>query len=156
MRVRLTSDPDGAIVLEATYREWDPVREHFKREIPYEGRRWDEVRKRWIISVLYTADLLQFLTQHGAQIQDDRTPVTSVAAVPPMPEDLREAFDALYLAYTAPLCVAEASFRALSKYFHPDRGGDPQQFHTVNDAIAVVRHYLDPRPEDPDANDIPF
>jgi hypothetical protein len=68
-------------------------------------------------------------------------------AAPPMPEDLREAFDALYLAYSAPLCVAEGSYRALSKYFHPDKGGDVAQFHQVNDAIAIIRHYLDPQDE---------
>ena len=89
-------------------------------------------------------------------MQDDRTPGTTLTAAPPMPDDLRKAFEALTVAYEAPLCVAEAAFRALSKYYHPDRGGDPQQFHAVNDAIAVVRHYLDPRPEDRDADTLAF
>jgi hypothetical protein len=156
MRVRLTSEPDGAVALEASYRDWEPVREDFKREIPYDGRRWDADRKRWVIAALYVSDLMQFLSQRGAQVQDDRAPTTAAVAVPPMPEDLREAFDVLYLAYSAPLCAAEAVFRALSKYCHPDRGGDVQKFHHVNDAIAVVRKYLDPRPENHDDDTVPF
>jgi hypothetical protein len=154
MRVRLTSEPDGAVCLESPY---DPTFvEAFKRAVDYGGRQWVPERKRWVVSALYIDALVQFLQHWGAQVQDDRTPVMTLTAAPPMPDDLREAFDALFLAYTAPLCVAEGSFRALSKYYHPDRGGDAQQFHAVNDAIAVVRHYLDPRPEDRDADNVPF
>jgi hypothetical protein len=152
MRVRLTTDPDDAVCLESPY-DRDFV-EALKRAIDSGGRQWDAQRKRWIISALYVVDLLQFLTQYGAQIQDDRP--GPVVPLPPMPDDLREAFEALTVAYVAPLCVAEAAFRALSKYYHPDRGGDPQEFHRVNDAIAVVRKYLDPRPEGPDADNVPF
>src|SRR5262245_50680622 len=151
MRVRLTSDPDDAVCLESAY-DRDFV-EDLKHAIDHGGRKWDPERKRWIITALYVADLLQFLTQQGAQIQDDRTPATSMAPRPPMPDDLREAFAVLHLASTAPLCVAEASFKALSKYYHPDRGGAPEQFCAIGDAIDVVRHYLDPKPEGSDADD---
>ena len=144
MRVRLTTVPDDGVYFESPYDQ--RFVEHFKQAISYSGRQWEPERKRWLVTALYVVDLLGFLAQQGVQIQDDRTPTTSMTAVPPMPDDLREAFDALTVAYVAPLCVAEAAFRAWSKYCHPDRGGDPQQFHKVNDAIAVVRKYLDPRP----------
>jgi hypothetical protein len=130
--------------------------EGLKLHIDYGGRSWDPARKRWIVSALYTDVLLGYLTQVGAQVQDDRAPqAQALAAVPAMPAELKTAFDELYLAYTAPLCVAEGSYRALSKYFHPDKGGDVRQFQQVNDAIQVVRRYLDPKDDDLDA-DIPF
>jgi hypothetical protein len=154
MRVRLTTDPDGAVCLESAY-DRDFV-EELKRAIDYGGRKWDPERKRWVITALYVDVLLQFLKQQGAHIQDDRTTGTSLTPVPPMPEDLREAFAVLHLATTAPLCVAEGSFKALSKYYHPDRGGDAEQFCAIGTAITIVRSYLDPRPEDADEGDVPF
>jgi hypothetical protein len=155
MRVRLTNEPDGAICLESPYDR--AFVDSLKQVIEYGGRQWDSQRKRWIISALYTTDLLAFLQRHGVQVQDDRDviPDQSLTAAPPMPDDLRQAFDVLYLAYTAPLCVAESSFKALVKYFHPDKGGDTEEFHKVNDAIIVIRRYLDPPQETMD-DDIPF
>ena len=163
MRVRLTTEALGDTALESPY-DADFV-DGLKQAIPYGGRKWDSQRKRWLISVLYEDTLLEFLAQQGCEIRDDRdnpgtTPPTTLAPVTPMPADLKEAFDTLFLAYTAPLCVAEASYRALAKYWHPDRVGKPEQFHGVNDAIDIVRKYLDPRPEghygdDPD-DEIPF
>ena len=154
VRVRLTLEPDDAICLESPY---DPLLvEGLKRAIDYGGRQWEPSRKRWIISALYAKDLVRFLQSYGAQIQDDRQQghPGALAPLPPMPTDLKEAFDALHLAYTAPLCVAEAAYRALSKYCHPDRGGEAQDFDRVASAITVVRSYLDPQ-EDAD-DDIPF
>jgi hypothetical protein len=157
IRVRLTLEPDGATCLESPY---DPVLvDGLKRAVEYSGRQWDASRKRWIISALYADDLVRFLTDFGAQIQDDRAPApTAVMAPPPMPPDLKEAFDALFLAYTAPLCVAEASHKALVKYHHPDHGGAVEDFHVISDAIAVIRHYLDPKPEEQEDDDaeLPF
>ena len=70
MRVRLTLEEDGAVCLESPY---DPgFVEGLKRAIDYGGRQWNPGRKRWIVSALYTEELLRFLTHVGAQIQDDR------------------------------------------------------------------------------------
>jgi hypothetical protein len=154
VRVRLTDAPDGGVYLECPYREWNPVREDFKMAIPYGGRSWDDTMKKWVISALYVADLMTFLSGHSAQVQDDRQPIQELLPRAPMPDDLREAFAALHLASTAPLCVAEASYKALARYYHPDMGGTAESFHAVGDAIRVVRHYLNPQ-EEPD-DDIPF
>jgi hypothetical protein len=154
MRVRLSDGPDGGVYLESPYRDWEPVREDFKRAIPFDGRSWDGDLKKWLIRAFYVTDVLTFLTQHGAQVQDDRQPVAELAPRAPMPDDLRAAFVLLHLAPNAPLCVAEASYKALAKYYHPDMGGSAEQFHLVSDAIRVVRRYLNPQ-EDPD-DDIPF
>jgi hypothetical protein len=154
MRVRLTDATDGAVYLECPYREWNPVREAFKATIPYDGRAWDEGVKKWLIRALYVAELLTFLAQHGAQVQDDRQPAQTLEVRAPMPDDLRAAFAMLHLASTAPLCVAEASYKALARYYHPDVGGTAESFHAVNDAIRVIRHYLNPQEEPHD--DLPF
>jgi len=154
MRVRLTDAPDGAVYLESSYRDWQPVIDAFKRVIPFDGRTWDGEMKKWVIRALYVSELLTFLSQHGAQVQDDRQPVQEILPRAPMPDDLRAAFVILHLAPSAPLCVAEASYKALARYYHPDVGGRPEDFHAVGDAIRVVRHYLNPQ-EDPD-DDIPF
>ena len=154
MRVRLTTDPDGSLCMESPYDA--SFVERLKLTIPYDGRTWDPSRKRWLISMLYEADLLHLLQQAGADIKDDRVHAGPVTAVPPMPADLKAAFDALFVAYTAPLCVAVAAYRALSKYWHPDKGGRPEDFHAVSDAIRVIRRYLDPQPGEPDDDSIPF
>lgn len=154
LRVRLTLEPDGATCLESPYDR--AFVEGLKLEIPYEGRSWDSQRKRWIVSALFADALVHFLQERGCQILDDRQSGTAAPlALPPMPADLREAFDTLFLAYTAPLCVAEAAYKALARHWHPDHGGNAEDFHKANDAIHVVRHYLAEPAEVPD-DDIPF
>ena len=125
-----------------------------KQAIPYSARAWESDRKLWVIWPLYATELETYLRQVGAQVQDDRTGAQAPVAVPPMPEDLRRAFATLHLASTAPLGAAEAVYRFWSKHTHPDLGGDVTVFHGVNDAIQVIRHYLDPK-DTPD-DDLPF
>jgi len=40
--------------------------------------------------------------------------------------------------------VIEARYRALAKRFHPDAGGDPEEFRKVQWAVEVVRKYRPP------------
>jgi hypothetical protein len=143
MRVRLTTASDDAIAMQSPY-DADFVH-RLKGWIPWDGRRWDPDKKMWMISTLYSADLLTLLQQVGAQVQDDRDTVASGVPPPPMPDDLRWAFDALFLQYHAPLCVAEGAYRQLAQYWHPDKGGSADDFHAVGDAIAIIRRYLDPK-----------
>jgi hypothetical protein len=155
LRARLTTDPDGRICVESPYDAG--FVEALKRGIDYGGREWVPDRKRWLISVLYEPELLDILQTAGAQVTDDRAPATPPTAVMPqgpMPVELREAFETLYLAYTASLYVAEAVFRALAKVLHPDTGGNAEDFQRINWAITVIRRYLDPKPEDD--TDVPF
>ena len=108
IRVRLTLDPDGAVWLESPFNQ-DFV-DGLKRAIDYSGRQWDPGCKKWLVSALYADVLDAFLRTVGAQVQDDRAPTDrtggALVAPPPLPTDLREAFDALFVAYNAPLCVA--------------------------------------------------
>jgi hypothetical protein len=141
MRVRLTGEPDGAIALEATYRDWEPVLTQFKLDIPYDGCRWDAARKRWIVTALYAADLLTFLQQVGAEILDDR-PTMPGTAIPAMPDDLKAAFDTLHLQYDAPLGACEATYKFFAKHYHPDHQGNLDAMVAINQAIEIIRRYL--------------
>ena len=153
--VRLTSEPDAAIAVESPYDA--AFLDGLKQAIPWEGRQWVRDRKRWIVSALYASHLLTFLDQVGAHIRDDRADAQALVPLPPMPEELKTAFDVLHLQYTAPLGAADAVFRFYSTYSHPDKGGDVERFHAVNDAIQAIRFYLTPREEAGDENDdIPF
>ena len=146
MRVRLTREPDGAICLESPYDR--TLVDGLKQAIPWDGRKWEASRKRWIISPLYDDELHQFCQQHGITILDERcqTPphAPALLAPPGMPEELRQAFDTLYCAYGAPLLVAEAAWKALSRVYHPDNQqyGDAEKSVALNQAMSVVRYYL--------------
>lgn len=152
LRVRLSREPDDRIALQSPYDR--AFVDGLKQAIPYAGRVWESERKLWVIWLLYETDLLTYLRNVGAQVQDDRTGAHTPVAVPAMPEDLRQAFDTLHLAYTAPLGAAEAVYRFWSKHTHPDLGGDVTLFHAVNDAIQTIRHYLDP--QEVSGDELPF
>src|SRR5262249_37433254 len=125
--------------------------------LPVGCREWDPARKRWLVAAIVVDDLLEYLEDAGVDVLDDRPPPP--VPRPPMPVELQTAFDTLYLQYTAPLCVADAAYRALSKYFHPDKGGDAHDFNRVASAIKTVRFHLDPanqREEPIHDDDIPF
>lgn len=153
LRVRLITEDDDRLALQSPFDRL--FVDGLKHAIPYSGRAWDSERKVWLIVLLYESDLLDYLRQVGAQVQDDRRGPQTVTVVPAMPEDLRQAFETLHLASTAPLGAAEAVYRFWTKHMHPDHGGDVTLFHAVNDAIAIIRHYLDPK-EDPDDTELPF
>jgi hypothetical protein len=145
------------VVLESPY---DPgfVAE-LKDRVPYGSREWDGQRKRWLLSPLYLDELHTLCKQFSLSVIDER-PAAQTAALlaqdnpyASMPDDLRTAFATLTLAPAAPLCVAEAAYRALAKVFHPDNQatGDHEIAERLTDAIATIRSYLAP-PDD----DIPF
>lgn len=156
LRVRLTTEPDGSICVESLYDA--RFVELLKQDIPRGSRAWDGDRKRWIVSTLYVEELLSICQHCTATILDERAKDArdTVIPCPPMPEDLREAFDTLTLAYGAPLELAEVAFRFYSKYYHPDKGGDTDLFRRCNDAMGTIRRYLKPMPTEDDIDPLPF
>jgi hypothetical protein len=135
----------------------------FKGNIPSSGRKWLPDRKRWLVSALYIPELLALLRHIDAEVQDDRVTSEGVpVALPPMPPDLKAAFDILHLQYTAPLGAAEAVYKFFARYWHPDVGGTHEDCALLNQAIATIRQYLAPCPVPPvpeegdHDDDIPF
>lgn len=144
VRVRLTTENPDQVCLQSPYSA--ELVDRIKSAIPYSGRAWDSSRKVWLVSMLFVPDLMQLLADLRAQVMDDRIQVLpQVLELPPMPDDLREAFDTLHLAYTAPLGAAEAVYRFWAKQTHTDVGGNPEQFRAASEAITVIRRYLDPK-----------
>lgn len=138
MRVLLTSEPDGRCCLHSPY---DPeFVAGLKQAIPAFYRTWVKERRCWLIADPYIRHLLIYLDRTGVEIEDDREPAT--IAHRELPSPVRQAFDVLYCAYTAPLTVVEGAYRALVKVHHPDKGGSVETCAQLNKAIATVRQHL--------------
>ena len=149
MNVVLIDGPPGTLAMRLPY---DPAFVAvFKAALRSASRSWDSAARLWVVDLAVEPELLAFLHDYGATIIDKRANASSVTqqqtGVSPydqMPRELREAFVCLYLAPNAPLCVAEASYKALAKIFHPDNAqfGDIETMNRVNDAIKTVREFF--------------
>ena len=147
MLVRLSDHPDGRVAMFSPYEPRFIA--SFKAALPWEGREWDKAGKRWLLQPPYVPDFLLLCRQEGIQVSDGRSVQAERTAredpYASMPGDLRGAFACLYLAPNAPLCVAEASHKALARVFHPDRPyGDTEIMERINDSITIVRRYFAP------------
>ena len=144
MRIRLTDAADGRIAMESPYDA--NFLAQFKAAITWGGRAWDAASKRWLLSPLAVGELEDLCQREGITIIDARAVTAVMARDNPyalMPEDLKAGFATLYLAPNAPLCVAEASYKALAKVFHPDMEvGDERIMGDINNAIITIRRYL--------------
>lgn len=47
-------------------------------------------------------------------------------------------YAALYVTHNAPVEVIKAAYRALSKLYHPDTGGDAEDFKRINEAYSAL------------------
>ena len=143
--VRLTLEPDDRICVESGFQEAFVA--HLKHAIPWTGREWVGARKRWLISPLYETELLAFLLCGQARVQDDRQRHAPAPLVPTdYPPDFVAACATLYVALEAPHVVAEASWKALSRLFHPDnqQWGDHEKSVALNAAWGVFKSYVTP------------
>jgi len=82
-----------------------------------------------------TIDTLVMLMyrQMYPQVQEQKPPP------PPRAEMPRGPYAVLHIANDAPLEVAEAAYRALTKKAHPDLGGDTATMQRLNAAIEQIR-----------------
>ena len=147
--VRLTAEPDGRICLESGFQEAFVA--HLKDAIPWTGRAWVGTRKRWLISPLYATELLAFLRCHQARVQDERQRAAPAPLTPAdYPPDFVGACATLYVVLEAPYVVAEASWKALSRLFHPDNQswGDHEKSVALNAAWGVFKSYVTPPEEE--------
>lgn len=68
---------------------------------------------------------------------DDAVAATYLAL--PAPPSVRDPYEVLGVRPDAPLEVVEASFRALARQAHPDRGGSDAAMRELNSALERVR-----------------
>lgn len=150
MMVRLSDEPDGRVCVQFPY-DPDFIRV-FKDTVSYGERSWEPARKSWLLTSFGVEDLMTLCATHSVQVNDQRQMVPTGDPYASMPTELRTSFACLYLAPAAPLCVAEASHKALAKVFHPDMpDGDTAIMERINDAIACIRQYFTT-----DEDSIPF
>ncbi len=55
------------------------------------------------------------------------------------PKQKRNPYDVLMITRDAPIEVAEAVFKNLALKYHPDKGGNKEQFQELNEAIEQIR-----------------
>ena len=145
MQIRLTTADDGRVCMHSPY---DPdFLTWFKAEVYYRYRSWNSEKKVWHLEEDVVPSFLAACAAHNITVRDERSTANALLEQNPyasMPEDLRAAFACLYLAPNAPVCVAEASYKALAKVFHPDNAatGDTRIMERIIDAIDTIKTYF--------------
>ncbi len=117
-----------------------------KNHIHPQDREWDSQRKVWIIDTSSAAAMaMQLVRSHyrDLEIVDNRYTYQSP---PPPPRFNTEPqvdsnFAMLYILESAPRCVADAAYKALSKECHPDRVPERERAQAHEKMIALTNAY---------------
>ena len=138
MLVIVSLAADGRLALKSRY---DPsLVDVIKTLIPSWARTWDGDVKTWSLAPEWGDGLIERLRELGMTVTDRRPP-----PAPPqttaltVASALQEACEALHITPDAPVAVAEASFKALAKRYHPDVGGDTATFQQLNEALQTFK-----------------
>lgn len=118
---------------------YDPILiSRFKIEIPPYARIYVPENKEWIFDSTYAARAVHLLT--------DRFPDARIENIPDSSPSLDQQQDPEYVTFfvipEAPPEVVKAAYRALSKLYHPDRGGDTAAMQRLNEAYARIESRL--------------
>lgn len=130
---QLYHNSDGSITIRFPY---DRIFvETIKTEIPAWSREYDPGVKAWKIGYAYRERIAHLLRQRFGYVEEFGTPV--------MPEtptgcSCDPAHRRLHVCQDAPDEVIRAAYRALSKSFHPDRGGDHHQMVQLTEAYEEL------------------
>jgi hypothetical protein len=104
-----------------------------KANIPSRDRKWDGESKRWLLkeceTVIRLLSRYNLTAEYDSELPSHRQPGLSKA----------EAAKLLYLQPDAPDYVRDAVYKALSKRWHPDAGGDTASMQLINAAMDVLR-----------------
>jgi hypothetical protein len=117
--------------------------EDLKNEIPKHGRRYDPELRVWTVMAPWDDLAIEMFTEcwPDAQVvyrgvlgfrREQKTTASSTTKTDP---DMA----VLFVTPDAPSCVIEAAYRALSRTYHPDRGGSNEQMQRLNAAMDRIR-----------------
>ncbi len=116
-----------------------------KAQINPQDREWSPSTKTWIFTApLGSTVALQLLRAyfHDVEVTDSRD---AYQAPPPPPFTAEPKVDPdfakLYILPTAPRCVVDAAYRALSKQCHPDRLPERERATAHEKMIALTNAY---------------
>lgn len=107
-----------------------------KTTVPGRYRVWEPREKVWLIDGYYAdevCELVDYYFPSAETIDLARIAITKRTPEPPWWAKI------LYIQPDAPREVVEAAYRALSKKYHPDRGGNEVSMKELNDAIDQAR-----------------
>lgn len=141
-----------ASIAQATYR-WDGqlecsfpysknLIERIKIHIPAYARTYEPATKVWLVDEAYSLIALRLMREtYPDTIMADNRHMHSEWKFSEAEPAANPSFAVLYLMPTAPRCVVEAVYRALSKQFHPDRVPAPERASAHERMIALTNAY---------------
>ena len=146
MLVIVSLADDGRLALKSRYDAG--LVDVIKHCIPSLDRTWDTVAKTWYLTPEWGDGLIEALRERGMTVTDMRPPLPppTTGGALPVGAALQAACEVLHITPDAPVAVAEASFKALAKQYHPDVGGDTATFQQLNEALSIFKAW----------NEVPF
>lgn len=107
--------------------------EALKASVPSSGREWHPDKKVWWVDDPYFGTILRMSYRWFDEVVDKTQPTSSAPGAA-----LATPHSVLFLLPNAPAPVIKAAYRALSKMYHPDTGGDPEKMKLVNLAYEAI------------------
>lgn len=122
---------------------FDAFIDSLKINVPASGRKWDPMSKQWMFKQSYFELVKHLLTRYSLTFtidtgNTDHARNDGTTGHRQLTDKERAAAE-LFLLPDAPECVINAVYRALSKQYHPDAGGNIEQMQRLNSAVEVLR-----------------
>ncbi len=112
--------------------------DRFKIDVPAYARTYVPESKTWLFESAYAARAVGLLTDRFPDAHIENAPSPHVATV----SDPDSEYLTLFVIPAAPPEVVKAAYRALSKLYHPDRGGDGAAMQRINEAYSQIESRL--------------
>lgn len=131
---------DGRLELSFPYSKY--LVEDLKADIPVSNREWNPDRKVWNVHPAYAIAALRLMREvFGEVIVEDRNSPRRDPLPPADRLQIDPDFARLHILPTAPRCVIDAAYRALSKQCHPDRVPEGERVRAHEEMIAISNAY---------------
>jgi len=112
--------------------------DRFKIDVPAYARSYVPETKTWLFESAYAARAVHLLTERFPDAHIENAPGPHLATV----SDHDSEYLTLFVIPAAPPEVVKAAYRALSKLYHPDKGGDVTVMQRINEAYERLEPRL--------------
>lgn len=112
--------------------------DRFKNDVPAHARTYVPETKTWLFESAYAARAIHLLTERFPDAHIENAPGPRLAT----DSDHESEYLTLFVIPAAPPEVVKAAYRALSKLYHPDKGGDVTAMQRINDAYERLESRL--------------
>ena len=120
---------------------------------PLSYRRYNKEKKRWSVHIAKIPMVVSWGRRHFAYVDYSSLPTPIQILIVEYERNRREAgggrelsltpHQVLHLLPSAPPEVIKASYKALAMLYHPDHGGDSEQFRAVQEAFDSLTRNKD-------------